>query len=243
MRICRRLSVLAAFAIGSSEAFAFMSFTSNRQRCNKPLKLNSNSEENEHERSNDAMLEKVSTTRRAILSTAAFLGTTLLAQPSYAGEVGAQINKAVTTSDLGISVRRSVVKGAQMMDKLDGQWEKFSDDNGLGAERFKQQGRLTPKVVPDPKPLNVEMATQILQLSDDAFISSTAISSNALSSQIQQVDGLVRKSFERSGLDLSGEMTAKVFNYYCYVHFKAYCDILVDNKLAFNRKLFEGTLG
>ena len=45
-----------------------------------------------------------------------------------AGEVGARITKAVTTSDLGISVRTSVVKGAQLADKIDGQWEKRSEE-------------------------------------------------------------------------------------------------------------------
>eukprot|EP00978_Attheya_sp_CCMP212_P043184 scaffold277581_cov28-Attheya_sp.AAC.1 len=55
-------------------------------------------------------------------------------QISSAGEVGARLNAAVTQSDLGVSVRRSVVRGAQVMDKLDGQWEKFSDEFGLGAE-------------------------------------------------------------------------------------------------------------
>ena len=47
-------------------------------------------------------------------------------KPSNAGEVGTRINRAVTQSDLGISVRRSVVQGARVIDDLDGKWEKFS---------------------------------------------------------------------------------------------------------------------
>ena len=183
-------------------------------------------------------------TRRSIISTAAsFLAVTAFVQPSFAGEVGAKITKAVTTSDLGISVRRSVVKGAQIIDKLDGQWEKFSDDNGLGSARFNQEGRPKPREVPDLKPLDVGIAKQLLKISDDAFIEYTGTSPNVLVSQIEKVDGLVRKSYERSGLDLRREITPKEFDFYCYVHFRAYCDIIVEKKLPFNRKSFEKLLG
>ena len=54
------------------------------------------------------------------------LAAVLIPQPAFAGEVGARITKAVTQSDLGVSVRRSVVKGAQVIDSLDGKWEQFS---------------------------------------------------------------------------------------------------------------------
>jgi hypothetical protein len=168
-------------------------------------------------------------------------------EPSYAGEVGAKITKAVTQSDLGISVRRSVVKGAQIIDKIDGKWEKFSDDYGLGAERFKQQPRPRPKEIPDPLPINVEIAKKVLSLADEVFIEtlgSPGINID-LPLQINKVDNLVRKSFERSGLNLDEgtELTAQRFNYYCYTHFKAMCDIVVENKLPFNRKQFENKLG
>jgi len=187
---------------------------------------------------NDAM-------RRSFLaaSTPFLFGLSSFAQPSFAGEVGARITKAVTTSDLGVSVRRSVVKGAQMMDKLDANWEKFSDENNLGSERLKQQERPKPREIPDPKPLNVGLAKKVLKCSDETFLECTGVSLDDLNSQIAKVDGLVRKSFERSGLELTGEMTSKQFNYFCYVHFKAFCDILIDNKLSFNRKQFESMLG
>jgi len=63
-------------------------------------------------------------------ATAAMLGF-FGVKPGYAGEVGARITNVVTTSDLGVSVRRSVVKGAQVIDNLDGRWEKFSGECGL----------------------------------------------------------------------------------------------------------------
>ena len=71
--------------------------------------------------------------RRSFVMESSFLSTVLLAtaavEPSRAGEVGAMITKTVTTSDLGVSVRRSVVKGAQVIDSLDGKWEKFSGES------------------------------------------------------------------------------------------------------------------
>ena len=175
-------------------------------------------------------------------------GTLLISsEPSHAGEVGARITKAVTQSDLGVSVRRSVVKGAQLIDNLDGKWEKFSDDNGLGSERFKQQPRPKPRDIPDPLPLNNELAKKILLLSDEAFLESLGSANNNvnLQSEVNKVDNLVRKSFERSGLIFTDEsdLTAQQFNYYCYTHYKAMCDILVENKLPFNRKKFENALG
>mmetsp|Transcript_18110 Transcript_18110/g.20947 ORF Transcript_18110/g.20947 Transcript_18110/m.20947 type:complete len:402 (+) Transcript_18110:224-1429(+) len=177
--------------------------------------------------------------------------TTLIPQPSNAGEVGAKINKAVTQSDLGISVRKSVVKGAQLIDNLDAKWEKFSDENALGSERYKQQPRPTAKVIPDPAPLNTEVAKFVLKASDEAFLEtldSSMISDANLKSQNEKVDKLVRKSFERSGLNLgdvteTSPWTSQQFNYYCYTHFKSMCDILIENKLPFDRKKFEVLLG
>jgi len=80
-----------------------------------------------------------------------------------------------------------------------------------------------------------------------------------LKGQITKVDGLVRKTFEKGGGEGftlvassiedgdigggGGSMDAKQFNYDCYVHYKAFCMILVENKLPFNRKRFESELG
>jgi hypothetical protein len=98
--------------------------------------------------------------------------------------------------------------------------------------------------------LNNDVARFVISSSDEAFLESlgsTIASSVDFQSQVKKVDNLVRKSFERSGLDLSegdtAEMTAQQFNYYCYIHYKAMCDILIENKLPFNRKKFENILG
>lgn len=175
------------------------------------------------------------------------VGSFVLPQQSSAGEVGAKINKVVTQSDLGISVRRSVVKGAQLIDNLDSKWEKFSDDNGLGAARFNQQPRPTPKDIPDLTPLNYQVAKSVLLKSDEALLETlvaSGINNIDLASQVKKVDDLVRKSFERSGLDLNqSEMTATEFNFYCYTHFKGFCDIIIENKLSFNKLKFENKIG
>ena len=105
--------------------------------------------------------------RQLLLSAlASSLVLTQFPQVSNAGEVGARITKTVTTSDLGIAVRESVVRGAQTMDKLDGQWEQFSDRFGLGAARKQQSAKPIPKVIPDPLPLDSALAERILEIAD-----------------------------------------------------------------------------
>lgn len=193
--------------------------------------------------------------RRSLVNTIAVGVACLAPLPSQAGEVGARITKAVTTSDLGISVRTSVVKGAQVMDQLDGKWEKFSDRFGLGSERSKQIDRPKPKVIPDPLPLDIAIARKILDQSDQVFCTTSAISSAELQAQILKVANLVKISFERSGVALPQESSDKSsllrfqnaaqFNFVVYSHFKAYLDLLVERNVPFGnfRSQFEDNLG
>ena len=187
------------------------------------------------------------------------LATTMGSQPSSAGEVGARINAAVTRSDVGISVRRSVVKGAQVIDNLDGKWERMSDRLNLGAERSKRDARPPPRDVPDPLPLNSETALAMLAAADASFLSIVPVGREALRKQIDKVDSLVRNTFERAGLDLARnslehagmdldegkKVDADIFNYLAYVHFKAYGDILIEREDNFKkfRSKFEADLG
>jgi hypothetical protein len=103
-----------------------------------------------------------------LLSTIVPVSTLLLGlpKPSYAGEVGARINAAVTKSELGVAVRKSVVRGAQVMDKVDGQWEQFSDKFGLGSARSQQDKKPAPRVIPDPLPLDMRIAKRIVEITD-----------------------------------------------------------------------------
>lgn len=174
--------------------------------------------------------------------------TTLLPLPSQAGEVGARITKAVTTSDIGISVRTSVVKGAQTMDQIDRQWEEFSDRFSLGSERANQAGRPKKKVIPPLKPLDSSLAMSMLESCDSVFCDVTGLSPTLLDKEVETVNQLVRPSFERSGSnlsDLSKLENQEQFNYASYVHFKAYGNLLVDKRIDFRtfRPAFEQRLG
>lgn len=185
---------------------------------------------------------------RAIQSSAlipAALGA-LDVRPSWAGEVGNKVNSAVTQSDLGISVRRSIVKGAQMMDKIDGRWEKFSDDFGLGVERSKREARPEEREIPPLKPLDIDAARAILDAAKAAFLSIVPINKDELERKIDKVDSLVRKSFERAGLEIKEkDLNAETFNYLAYTTFKAFNEILVERNVNFKkfRGPFEVELG
>eukprot|EP00529_Nitzschia_sp_RCC80_P001815 CAMPEP_0113439774 /NCGR_PEP_ID=MMETSP0014_2-20120614/213_1 /TAXON_ID=2857 /ORGANISM="Nitzschia sp." /LENGTH=374 /DNA_ID=CAMNT_0000330543 /DNA_START=243 /DNA_END=1368 /DNA_ORIENTATION=- /assembly_acc=CAM_ASM_000159 len=192
--------------------------------------------------------------RRSLLVTTMTGLTTALSfvpDSASAGEVGARITKAVTTSDLGISVRTSVVKGAQVIDKVDGQWEKFSDAFGLGSERSRAGQRPKPKIIPDPLPLNINVAKQILAKTDDAFCSIVGINASDLQTRVEKIANLVRVSFERSGViskddnDILNFENNQQFNFVSYVHFRTYSDIIIERKVDFNkfRKQFEQLVG
>jgi hypothetical protein len=192
-----------------------------------------------------------SSSRRDVLrvALAGISGLIMMPSSSSAGEVGAMITKTVTTSDLGIAVRTQVVKGAQVMDKLDGSWEKLSDRFNLGSERSKEIGnRPAKKVIPDPLPLDVATATSILDTSDSVFSSVTGISGRDLQQQIEKVAKLVKPSYERSGLSLDDPLkfeNAPQFNFATYVHFKAYTNLILERKIAFGsfRSKFEPQVG
>jgi hypothetical protein len=172
-------------------------------------------------------------------------------QAANAGAVGEKITGAVTTSDLGLSVRRSVVRGAQTFDSLDGQWEQFSDRFSLGTERSKRDALPPPKVIPDPQPLDSATATKILDITDQVFVQLTNIRLVDLSNQIQKVADTVQASFERSGLSVkemqssSRPLTGAQLNFAAYTRFKAYSDLVIERKVDFFsfRRDFEKVVG
>ena len=164
--------------------------------------------------------------------------------PAHAGEVGARITKAVTQSDLGISVRRSVVQGAQVMDGLDGRWEQFSDRFGLGSARSQQGGRPAPKEIPPLQPLDASLARQVIQTCDQVFVELTGLKQQ-LPTQVDKVRDTVRAAFERSGPLHTPLQSSTDLNFEAYVHFKAYSDLLVAEKVDFRpfKLQFERRLG
>lgn len=68
--------------------------------------------------------------REIVLSLASFLTISSFTQPSYATD-------GFDDGQSGLSriIRRTAVRGAQVIDKIDGKWERFSDDFGLGESR------------------------------------------------------------------------------------------------------------
>eukprot|EP00547_Thalassionema_nitzschioides_P000683 CAMPEP_0194213982 /NCGR_PEP_ID=MMETSP0156-20130528/14951_1 /TAXON_ID=33649 /ORGANISM="Thalassionema nitzschioides, Strain L26-B" /LENGTH=342 /DNA_ID=CAMNT_0038942145 /DNA_START=283 /DNA_END=1311 /DNA_ORIENTATION=+ len=172
-------------------------------------------------------------------------------QPSNAGEIGSRITESVTTSDLGVSVRRSIVQGAQTMDKLDKQWELFSDKYGLGAERSKQGSRPKPKVIPPLLPLDVEVASQILDMCDEIFCQVAKVSPSILQKEIKEVQELVKPSFQRLGIEIGNRngpvplQSGPQFDFASYVRFRVYNSLLIKNKVDFQafRKDFENKCG
>ncbi len=189
--------------------------------------------------------------RREVMTQLMGIGVTLawMPPPSSAGEIGSRITQAITTSDLGVSVRRSVVKGAQTMDTLDKQWEGFSDRFSLGSERSKQGGRPKPKVIPPLLPLDRDVSNRILDTCDAVFSDVTGISNSAVKGEIDKVSALVKPSFQRSGADLKTFDTivesSDQFNFASYVHFKAFGNLLVEKKIDFRkfRREFERQCG
>jgi hypothetical protein len=174
-------------------------------------------------------------------------GLGVVPQAASAGMVG----EAVTKSGLGLSVRRSVVRGAQTFDSLDGQWEQFSDRFSLGTERSKRDALPPVKVIPDPQPLDSATATKILDITDQVFVQLTSIRPVDLSNQIQKVASTVQASFERSGLSVkdmqssSRPVTGEQFNFAVYTRFKAYSDLVIERKVDFPsfRRDFEKQVG
>lgn len=72
--------------------------------------------------------------RRCILSSLAFIISTS-SQPRSSFAIDAFDSNSSPLFDLSQQVRKGAVRGAQVIDKIDGKWERFSDDFGLGEKR------------------------------------------------------------------------------------------------------------
>mmetsp|Transcript_36030 Transcript_36030/g.84132 ORF Transcript_36030/g.84132 Transcript_36030/m.84132 type:complete len:529 (-) Transcript_36030:61-1647(-) len=194
--------------------------------------------------------------RRTFISVScAFSSSLLMKIPAAASaedvwdtSIRSKVNAAVTQSDLGVAVRRSIVRGAQRIDQADGEWEKFSDRFGLGTERSKRDARPKERNLPEPLPLDISVCLKILDAADRVFLSLVPFMNvEEFRSMLAETDETYRKSFERSsgfvyGDDLDQSSLAKTteskvvsswFNFICYVHFKTYVDILIKKKVDF----------
>jgi hypothetical protein len=154
-------------------------------------------------------------------------------------------------------IRKSVVRGAQLIDTVDRAWERFSDDFGLGSKRNLPKrnvidaggNAVTKKFVTSSKlPIvnfDETFALDMLRLCDDAFIQclthqqpQQTISMNKveLNQQIDQMKQYLRKSFFSSSNDNNHAPPPSMeeeYNFDCYSHFRVYNEILIKRNINF----------
>ena len=206
---------------------------------------------------------KVSTTidvdRRSILSglaSAAFAAACVplpaSASPSTLASATDDIDgiAAVTRSSLGTSIRKATVRSAQIADKLDEGWERFSDklrdenkcDPNTGRRLYdngfrKDGSRVGNPVLgglckPEPLlPLSDALANTVLESAEDALAGILGIGKDTIKQKVENVDKLVGPSFARAQ-DVSSEDERKRSNYNrkVYSTMRAFGDLLLTNK-------------
>ncbi|KAL7519673.1 LOW QUALITY PROTEIN: hypothetical protein ACHAWX_004428 [Stephanocyclus meneghinianus] len=161
--------------------------------------------------------------------------------PSFASD---GFNNPAPFFDLSQQIRKSAVRGAKLIDEIDAKWERFSDDFGLGEKRNMPKVDKLNVVVSGgstkgiQKNFDSKFASVLLQECDLAFLkayeaqqSRSLLSAQDLSSRIIDIQKLVRKSFFPSQ-DFRATLQ-EAFNYELFTHFKAYNDILVEQKMVF----------
>ena len=161
---------------------------------------------------------------------------------------------AITTSQLGTAFRKSVVQGAQVADKLDEKWERFSDslrdkgrcDPATGRRLYDNGKRkdgtpignpgLGELCSPDPiLPINLDTTKIVI---DSAVKSALNVSgggaskADALNKKIQETKELVRPSFERSMQNTKSEdeMNRGEYKFELYCTLRAITNYLRENK-------------
>ncbi|KAL7533936.1 hypothetical protein ACHAXR_005536 [Thalassiosira sp. AJA248-18] len=200
--------------------------------------------------------------RRSILATTLLSSASLFNTVNPASAAGGD-EFDTPMNGLTRQIRTSVVRGAQLIDKADGRWERFSDDLGLGSERNQPKRNVIDAggnerskkvvrsdVVVDERDLVLDemFAFGLLQECDEAFLSclnsqqsQTSVSKGGLNTQIEQTKQLVRKSFFSSSTPTSAEE----FNFECYTHFKVFNEVLINKKVLFPpfQREFESLIG
>jgi hypothetical protein len=152
-------------------------------------------------------------------------------------------------------IRKSVVRGAQLIDTVDGAWERFSDDFGLGGKRNSPKrnvidaggNAVTKKFVTSSElPIvnfDETFALDMLRLCDDAFLQcltyqqpqqTLSMNKVELNEQIDQMKQYLRKSFFSSSDDNHAPPSMEEeYNFDCYIHFRVYNEILIKRNINF----------
>ena len=160
---------------------------------------------------------------------------------------------AITDSQIGRSFRKSVVRSAQVADKLDEKWERFSDslrnksacDPNTGRRLYDNGKRkdgtpigspgLGELCSPEPlAPLDVSLTEIIL---DSAVKSASLVTSSkedSLRKSIQEIKELVRPAFERSmqGNTSVDEQNRAVFKLNLYATLRSITYLLKGDKAS-----------
>jgi hypothetical protein len=152
----------------------------------------------------------------------------------------------ITDSSIGTLIRKYTIQGARMMDSLDEKWERLSD--GLRDEKkcdpntnrrlydngYRKDGTRVGNPVLgapcQPQPLtnlDVQVADKLLNMMVDAAISGASSNGTGtlhrsnLMEKIQEIETLVRPSFERDMAQSSSEEEKKRKEY----NFKTFCTL------------------
>lgn len=222
-----------------------------------------------HQQSNENKSSNASDTsssfdRRSVLSTLAATATAITMSPLSAIAASPTILldesseavdgiPAITRSTLGTSIRRATVRSAQVADKLDEKWERFSDslrdenkcdpitgrrlfDNG-----FRKDGTrignpvLGDLCVPEPLlPLNDAVAELVLGSAEEEVVAMLGNSNkDAVRRKVSDIDNLVGASFARANKSTDTDQnTAKrlAYNRIVYSRMRAYGELITSNR-------------
>ena len=165
--------------------------------------------------------------------------------------------EVVTQSELGKSVRGSIIRGAQLADSIDLKWERFSDslrdeakcDPTTGRRMFDNGFRrdgtrignpvLGALCTPEPlKELDANMSTLVMDLGRDAAASVLNIDKTALQKKESEIGDLVGPAFQRAAKSQSTTSTERdtqeskrqLFNRDIYIESRTFGDLVPDNK-------------
>jgi len=158
---------------------------------------------------------------------------------------------AVTDSSVGRAFRRSVVRGAQVADKLDEGWERFSDglrdkskcDKNTGRRLYDNGVRKDGTPIGNPGlgtlctpvellPLDTVFAEKLLETALKSATLVSATKEEYLQQVIQETKDLVRPSFERSMVGNDEEKRRKTFNFEFYSTMRAITNVLGERKVS-----------
>jgi hypothetical protein len=156
----------------------------------------------------------------------------------------------VTDSSIGKAFRRSIVRGAQVADKLDEKWERLSDsmrdkskcDTNTGRRLYDNGVRKDGTPIGNPGLGALCQPVELLPLDDaiakkilDTAIKSTLLVANIkedyLLNAIQDTKDLVRPSFDRSMTGSEEEKKKKTFNFEFYSTLRSITKILEERKV------------